>query len=54
MVMFFSKHFLEGTVTLKLPRKKCAGKVIFGNAVCNFKVFTNKIFTILAISYFVS
>ena len=50
MVMLFSKHF-ERTLTLKITRKNSALKFLFGNAACNFMVFTIEAFTILAISF---
>ena len=48
--MFFSKH-IERTLILKITRKNSGRKFLFGNAACNFKVFTTEAFTILAISF---
>ena len=46
MEIFFSKQLLW-----KFPEKNAQGQFLFGNVACNFKVFTNKVFTIIAYSF---
>ena len=49
--MFFSKHLLERTVTLKKKKRNVWRKFLLGNAPYSIKVFTNKVFTTLAVSF---